>query len=69
MSVMYRTGAIWRRYFTGGIAVTNPSATTSVVSLGGTYVGGNGRRVTTLKLGPASGVVLRIDQDPPAAKG
>jgi Hypothetical glycosyl hydrolase family 15 len=69
MSVMYRTGAIWRRYFTGGIAVTNPSATTSVVSLGGTYVGSDGRRVTTLKLGPASGAVLRIDEDPPAVKG
>jgi len=66
---MYRTGAIWRRYFTGGIAVTNPSATRSVVSLGGTYVGSDGRRVTTLKLGPASSAVLRIDEDPPAVKG
>jgi Hypothetical glycosyl hydrolase family 15 len=69
VSVMYQTGAIWRRYFTGGIAVTNPSASTSIVSLGGTYVGGNGRPVTTLNLRPASGAVLRIDQDPPAGQG
>lgn len=34
MSVMYQTGATWRRYFTGGVAVTNPSTSTSVVSLG-----------------------------------
>jgi hypothetical protein len=66
MSVMYQTGATWRRYFTGGVAVTNPSTSTSVVSLGGTYVDDRGHRVTTLILRPASGAVLSVDHGPHA---
>lgn len=61
ISVMYQTGAIWRRYFTGGVAVTNPSTSTSVVSLGATYLDDSGHPVTTVTLGPASGAVLSSD--------
>ena len=69
VSLMYQTGVIWRRYFAEGVAVVNPSRSRSIVSLGGTYVDGNGHPVTTVSLGPASGVVLRVGQGRAAALG
>jgi hypothetical protein len=56
-SAMTQIGTAWARYFTHGIAVTNPSGSAATVSLGGTYVD-HGRRVSIVTLGPASGVVL-----------
>lgn len=62
LSAMYQVGAGWRRYFAQGIAVVNPSTSTLVVSLDGTYVNSAGRPVNTVTLGPASGAVLRAPQ-------
>ena len=62
-SVMFQVGASWRRYFIDGVAVVNPSMSTVVIPLGGTYLDHAGRPVTTITLGPASGAVLLIARD------
>jgi len=59
LSIMFQAGASWRRYFTRGVAVVNPSRSTLVVPLDGTYLDDTGRPVKTITLGPASGAVLR----------
>jgi len=56
-SEMFQVGKSWRRYFAHGIAVVNPSMSTLVVSLDGTYLNA-GRPVQSIVLGPASGAVL-----------
>ena len=61
-SAMFQVGAYWLRYFAHGVAVVNPSTSTVVVPLGGTYLDAD-RPVSTITLGPASGAVL------PTAKG
>jgi hypothetical protein len=66
---MIQTGAAWRRYFVRGIAVANPSTSRSVVPLGGSYLDDSGHPVSTVTLGPASGVVLRASPGQAAANG
>ena len=56
-SEMFQVGKSWRRYFAHGIAVVNPSMSTLVVPLDGTYLNA-GRPVQSIVLGPASGAVL-----------
>ena len=58
-SVMFQVGASWQRYLTDGVAVVNPTTSTLVVPLGGTYLDNAGRPVSTVTLGPASGAALR----------
>lgn len=58
LSEMFQVGVSWRRYFAEGVVVVNPSMSTLVVPLDGTYVNA-GRQVHTIVLGPASGAVLR----------
>jgi hypothetical protein len=53
-------GAAWRRSFTGGIAVVNPSASATVtLPLGGPYLDPNGSVVTSVLLPPHTGFTLR----------
>lgn len=60
LSTMDQAGRAWRRSFTGGVAVVNPTSTSTVADLGGSYLGKAGRRVSTDILAPASGAVLRV---------
>jgi hypothetical protein len=55
----FQAGAAWRRNFTGGTVLVNPSSSTVTVQLGGSYLLQNGSSVTSLTLGPTSGAVLR----------
>jgi hypothetical protein len=56
----YRVGAGWRRDFTGGTAIVNPSSSISqTFSLGGSYQKADGSTVSTVTLGPAQALVLR----------
>jgi hypothetical protein len=56
----YRVGVAWRRQFTGGTALVNPSPTrTQTVKLGGSYLMPDGTRVTSVSLRPATGLILR----------
>lgn len=55
---MKQLGPAWGRYFSGGLVVVNPSGTRLKVRLGRTYVDGR-RPLSSVSLGPASGVILR----------
>jgi hypothetical protein len=55
----YAVGTGWRRDYTGGTVVVNPSASaTQAFDLGGTYVRPDGSAVTSVSLGATSGMVL-----------
>jgi len=60
LSTVDQAGRAWRRSFAGGVAVVNPTSTSTVADLGGSYLGKAGRRVSTVFLAPASGAVLRV---------
>src|SRR3954468_1466773 len=55
----YQVGSAWRRDFTSGTVVVNPSGSTVTVPLGGDYLDTNGSTVTSVTLGSATGAVLR----------
>ena len=52
-------GAAWRRDYSGGTVLVNPSSTTVWVTLGSPHVGADGQVVTSLALAPSTGLVLR----------
>lgn len=56
----YRVGVAWRRQFSGGTALVNPSSTRKqTVKLGAAYLMPGGARVSSVSLQPATGLVLR----------
>jgi putative glycosyl hydrolase-like family 15 (GHL15) protein len=64
----YPVGAGWRRDYSGGTVLLNPSPSASqTFSLGGTYTRADGTAVTSVTLGPTSGLVLKggSPQPPP----
>jgi uncharacterized membrane protein len=60
LSTMEQAGRAWRRSFAGGVAVVNPTRSSTVADLGGSYLGNAGHPVSSVFLEPASGVVLHI---------
>ena len=67
----YPVGGAWRRDFTGGTAIANPSSTAQIVSVGPGYVLPNGTDVSLVTLAPLTGIVLRgpggsVQASPPA---
>jgi hypothetical protein len=55
----YAVGAGWRRDFTGGTVVVDPSSKASqTFALGGKYIMPDGSAVTTVKLSPTTALVL-----------
>jgi hypothetical protein len=64
----FQAGSAWRRNFTGGTVVVNPTSSTVTVSLGGTYSTLGGSPVSSVALGPTSGAILRtVAGTPPPA--
>jgi hypothetical protein len=60
LAARYRVGAAWRREFTGGTVVLNPSSTSAqAVSLGSTYLQPDGTPVSSVTLPPVSAAILR----------
>src|SRR5262249_13209879 len=55
----FQVGSAWRRNFSGGTVVVNPTSSTVTVSLGGTYATLGGSTVSSVTLGPTSGAILR----------
>jgi hypothetical protein len=55
----YLRGGVYRRSYTHGLVVVNPSAHAVRVSLGGTYYGLRGRPETTVVMPPGTGRILR----------
>jgi len=56
--VHYRVGAAYRRDFSGGTVVVNPTLSPVNVALGAEYVTAEGTRVTAVSLAATSGVIL-----------
>jgi Hypothetical glycosyl hydrolase family 15 len=55
-----QAGGIWRRQFADGLVIVNPSSSASVtVPLGAPYAQPNGSVVTSVLLGPHTGLTLR----------
>jgi len=52
-------GGAWRRDYTDGVAVVNPSTAPQDVPLGGTYFTPEGTPVSTIRLPAGTGAVLR----------
>lgn len=52
-------GGAYKRSFTGGIAVANPTSASVTVDLGGTFTTPAGEAVTKVTLGPLGGAVLK----------
>ena len=64
----YPVGAAWRRDYSGGTVLVNPSAATVWVSLESPHVNQDGQVVSSLALAPATGAVLRgLGAQTPAA--
>ena len=61
-------GEAWRRKFTAGIAVVNPTRSSVTADLGGTFYNADGQALSAITLGPASGVALG-DSRPSACHG
>ena len=56
----YRVGVAWRRSFTHGTAIVNPSPSrTQTVRLGGSYLQPDGTAVTSVVVPPVTGLILR----------
>jgi hypothetical protein len=54
-------GGAWRRSFTDGVAVVNPSTVPQDVPLEGTFLTPQGTPVSTIRLPPGTGAVLRVE--------
>jgi hypothetical protein len=64
----FAVGAAWRRNYSGGTVVVNPSTSTTTVQLGGSFVDTSGKTVTAVSLGPATAAVLKTaTTSPPTA--
>lgn len=53
-----KVGGVYRRSFTKGLSLVNPTTATVTVALGGTYRTLDGRQVTSVTLAPNTGEVL-----------
>jgi hypothetical protein len=54
----FQVGAAWRRNFSGGTVLVNPSTSTVTVDLGQPYVDANGTTTSSVSLAPTTGAVL-----------
>jgi hypothetical protein len=55
----FQAGSAWRRNFTGGTVVVNPTSSTVTVALGARYTTTGGSTTRSVTLGPTSGAILR----------
>jgi hypothetical protein len=63
----FKVGRAWRRNFSGGTVLVNPTTSAVTVRLGRTYMRDDGGTTTTVKLGPTSGAILRSTVEARAA--
>jgi hypothetical protein len=62
----FQVGAAWRRNFSGGTVLVNPSSGAVTVQLERPYLQEDGSSVTSVTLGPTTGAILRSESQPPA---
>jgi len=61
-----QVGSGWMRQYTGGVALVNPSPTSSqTFQLGGSYLTPSGATVTSVTLAPTTGLILHSAFPPP----
>src|SRR5439155_3084078 len=61
----FQVGGAWRRNFSGGTAIVNPTTGTLTVQLERPYYQEDGTSTTSVTLGPTSGAILRSEGQPP----
>jgi Hypothetical glycosyl hydrolase family 15 len=61
----FQVGSAWRRNFTGGTVVVNPTSSTVTVDLGARYTTSSGSATRSVTLGPTSGAILRTSVSSP----
>jgi len=67
LGARFKVGPAWRRNFTDGTVLVNPTSSTVTVKLDRAYVREDGRTATSVKLGPTSGAILRSTVEARAA--
>lgn len=60
LGVRYQVATAWRRDFSRGVALVNPTSTSVTVPLGRSYSTQDGEIVTSMTLGPTTGAVLTL---------
>jgi hypothetical protein len=65
LGAKFKVGLAWRRNYSGGVVVINPSTSQQTVSLGGVYTTTTGAKVTSLTLSSADAELLIPSQSPP----
>jgi hypothetical protein len=64
----YQVGAAWRRDYSAGTVIVNPStAATQSVALGAQYLAADGSTMTSVSVPPTAAVILRTAGSPPRA--
>ena len=61
----FQVGSAWRRNFTGGTVLVNPTGATVTVPLERSYERDDGSSTTSVTLGPTSGAILRSSSAEP----
>jgi hypothetical protein len=61
----FAAGSAWRRNYSNGTVVVNPTTSTVTVDLGGTYYTDDGTATSSVTLGPTTGAILRSNGQPP----
>jgi hypothetical protein len=61
----FQVGSAWRRNYSAGTVLVNPTTSAVTVQLGATYLDDGGNPVTSVTLGATTGAVLRSTGEPP----
>ena len=61
----FSVGSAWRRNYSNGTVVVNPTTSTVTVDLGGTYYRDDGTATSSVTLGPTTGAILSSNGQPP----
>ncbi len=61
----FQVGSAWRRNYSGGTVLVNPTTSAVTVQLDGTFLDAGGNQVTSVTLGATTGAVLRSTGEPP----
>ena len=57
----FKVGVVWQRNYTSGIVLVNPSPSSAqTVSLGATYIGPDGSRVSSVTVPATDAIILRV---------
>jgi hypothetical protein len=64
LGARFQVGSAWRRNFSGGTVLVNPTSSTLTVQLEKPYLRDDGSATSSVTLGPTSGAILRTTVEP-----